>query len=68
MDQIFRYWALGMVIGSGVSVFARDRIHGVVGSPQGKRLGVLGIVAASILFLIFPDLMSPRAGIRIPMY
>lgn len=27
--QIFRYWILGMALGSAVSVFLKDRIHGV---------------------------------------
>ena len=28
-EQIFKYWILGMLIGSAVSVFLKDRIHGV---------------------------------------
>lgn len=31
LDQIFLYWVLGLVIGSAVSVFGRDRIHGLFG-------------------------------------
>ena len=27
LQQIFRYWVLGKMIGSAVSVFARDRIQ-----------------------------------------
>ena len=27
--QICRYWILGMLIGSFISVFAKDRIHGI---------------------------------------
>ena len=27
--QIFWYWVLGMLIGSFISVFAKDRIHGI---------------------------------------
>lgn len=54
LGQIFRYWVLGMVLGSAISVFAKDRIHGVFRSLQGKRLGVFGIVAASILGIASP--------------
>ncbi|MBD5526552.1 MAG: hypothetical protein HDR04_19570 [Lachnospiraceae bacterium] len=27
LRQIFPYWVLGMVIGSAISVFAKERIH-----------------------------------------
>ena len=49
LRQIFPYWVLGIVLGSAISVFAKDRIHSAFRSLQGKRLGVLGIVAASVL-------------------
>ncbi len=52
--QIFPYWVAGMMIGSAVSVFAKDYIHRVFRSLQGKRLGVLGIVAASALGIASP--------------
>ena len=54
LGQIFRYWVLGMVLGSAISVFAKDRIHGAFRSLQGKRLGVFGIVAASALGIASP--------------
>lgn len=54
LGQIFRYWVLGMVLGSTISVFAKDHIYGAFRSMQGKRLGVLGIVAASILGIASP--------------
>ncbi len=53
-DQIFIYWVLGMAIGSAVSVFAKDSIHRVFLSLQGKRLGILGIAAASALGVASP--------------
>ena len=53
LRQILPYWALGIVLGSAVSVFAKDRIHGVFRSMQGKRIGILGI-AASILGIASP--------------
>ncbi len=73
LSQIFRYWVLGMVIGSMVSVFAKDRIHGAFCSLQGKRLGVAGIAAASALGIASPLCMYgtipiaasfSRSGIR----
>ena len=27
LEQIFGYWIMGMVLGSVISVFAKDRIH-----------------------------------------
>ena len=53
-DQIFIYWVLGMAIGSAVSVFAKDSIHRIFLSLQGKKLGILGIVAASALGVASP--------------
>ena len=53
-EQIFGYWVLGMLIGSVVSVFAKDTIHSTFRSLHGKRLGVFGIVAASALGIASP--------------
>lgn len=53
-EQIFGYWVLGMLIGSAVSVFAKDTIHRAFRSLQGKRLGVFGIAAASALGIASP--------------
>ena len=54
LQQIFPYWVLGMVLGSFISVFVKDRIHGFFRSLQGKKLGVLGVIAASILGIASP--------------
>ena len=52
-EQIFIWWILGMVIGSAVSVFAKDRIHQAFRSLQNKEIGVLGIVAVITLWYGF---------------
>ncbi len=54
LEQIFRWWVLGMLIGSAVSVFAKDSIHRAFRALKGKRLGVLGIAAASALGIASP--------------
>ena len=54
LSQIFRYWVLGMVLGSAISVFAKERIHGLFRSLQGKRLGILGVFIASALGVASP--------------
>lgn len=41
--QIFRYWILGMAIGSAVSVFAKKKIHGIFQSLSCRKIGLLGI-------------------------
>lgn len=54
LEQIFRYWVLGMVLGSAISVFAKDHIHNAFRSLQGKKLGFVGIVVASALGIASP--------------
>ncbi len=54
LRQIFWYWVLGMAIGSLVSVFAKDRIHGLFARMQGKRIGLLGILPACALGIASP--------------
>ena len=52
--QIFWYWVLGMGIGSLISVFAKDKIHGLFSRMQGKTWGLLGIVPACLLGIASP--------------
>lgn len=54
LEQIFWYWVLGMLIGSAVSVFLKDHIHGIFRSLGNKKLGVVGIAAASALGIASP--------------
>ena len=54
LRQIFWYWMLGMVLGSAVSVFAKDAIHNSLRSLGGHRLGILGIAAVSVLGIASP--------------
>ena len=53
-EQIFRYWVLGMLIGSAVSVFAKDYIHRAMISLQKTGLGILGIPVSSALGVASP--------------
>lgn len=52
--QIFVYWVIGMAIGSLISVFAKDRIHGLFAGMQDKKWGILGIIPACILGILSP--------------
>lgn len=73
LRQIFWYWVLGMVLGSAVSVFAKNAIHNSLRSLGERRLGVFGIVAAAVLGIASPLCMYgtipiaasfSRSGIR----
>ena len=73
LRQILPYYALGIVLGSVISVFIKDHIHGLFRRMGDTRLGVLGIVPASILGIVSPLCMYgtiplaasfSRSGIR----
>jgi len=53
-EQIFKYWILGMAAGSLVSVFAKEKIHRVFAALREKKLGIAGIVPASLLGIASP--------------
>ena len=56
--QIFFYWALGIFIGSVVSVFLKKQIHSRMASLQDKKIGLWGILPASALGILSPLCMS----------
>ena len=52
--QICGYWILGMLIGSFISVFAKDKIHGIFAGMRDKKWGLFGIIPACILGIASP--------------
>lgn len=54
LEQIFQFWLLGIVIGSTVSVFGKQKIHALFGAMKDKKLGLFGIVPASLLGIASP--------------
>lgn len=54
LRQIFWYWVIGMVLGSAVSVFLKDRIHDTFRKLGEKKPGAFGIVIASALGIASP--------------
>lgn len=54
LRQIALYYILGIVLGSVISVFLKDRIHGLFGKLGERRLGVLGVVPANVLGILSP--------------
>jgi len=53
-EQIFAYWALGMALGSFISVFGKEKIHQLFSALREKRLGILGVIPASLLGIASP--------------
>jgi uncharacterized membrane protein YraQ (UPF0718 family) len=53
-SQIAVYWALGMVIGSVISVFGKEKIHSLFTAMQGKKQGILGLIPASLIGIASP--------------
>ncbi len=54
LEHIFIYWLLGMMIGSAVSVFGKERINQLFDHLRDKKLGLFGIVPACILGIASP--------------
>lgn len=54
LRQIFGYWVLGIVLGSCVSVFLKDKIHSAFRTMGESRMGLFGIVPASLLGIASP--------------
>ncbi len=53
-DQIFGYWVLGILLGSVLSVFGKNKIHHLFTALQKKKLGVLGVIPASAIGIASP--------------
>ena len=54
LRQIVFYWALGIVIGSVISVFGKQKIHSLMAVIQDKHLGAFGIIPASLIGIASP--------------
>ena len=54
LRQIFWYWGIGMLIGSAMSVFAKNYIHRAAEIIGEKVPGIAGIVFASLLGVASP--------------
>ncbi|MDR3248434.1 MAG: permease, partial [Treponema sp.] len=53
-QQIAAYWALGMILGSVIAVFGKEKIHRLFAGMQDKKLGILGLIPASLLGIASP--------------
>lgn len=54
LQQIFGYWVIGIVIGSCISVFLKDRIHSLFRAMGNSHFGILGLIPASLLGIASP--------------
>ena len=52
--QIAPYWALGILLGSAVSVFGKKYIHGAFAKIGQRKMDWLGVIPASILGIASP--------------
>lgn len=52
--QILRFWVLGIVLGSVITVFGKQKIHTLFDSMRNKRLGLFGIIPASLFGIASP--------------
>jgi uncharacterized membrane protein YraQ (UPF0718 family) len=53
-EQIFMYWVLGIAIGSFISVFGKAKIHSLFMVINKRKLGLFGLIPASIIGIISP--------------
>lgn len=53
VEQILPFWIIGIIVGSFISVFAKDKIHELF-KKLDKKLGIIGILIASILGILSP--------------
>jgi len=53
-EQIFRYWVLGIIIGSVVSVFGKIKIQSLLIKINRKNIGLLGLIPAAIIGIASP--------------
>lgn len=54
LRQILPYFMVGIILGSFISVFVKDRIHDAIRTLHDKKIGVLGIVLSSALGIASP--------------
>jgi len=53
-NQIAIYWLLGMVLGSLLSVFGKNKLHSIFTALQNRKLGIVGIIPACIIGIVSP--------------
>lgn len=52
--RIVLYWAFGMLLGSLISVFGKNKLHSRFAAMQDKDMGLIGIIPASLIGIVSP--------------
>jgi len=53
-EQIVWYWLLGMMLGSFISVFGKEKIHVLFVKMRNAKIGIFGIIPAALLGIASP--------------
>lgn len=53
-NQIIWYWIIGILLGSVISVFGKEKIHKLFSSLADRRLGIFGVIPASLIGIASP--------------
>jgi len=53
-SQIAVYWVFGMILGSAISVFGKDKLHSLFAGMRDRELGVLGLIPAALIGIVSP--------------
>lgn len=53
-EQIAPYWLFGIITGSFISSFGGERVHQLLLVLQGRRIGISGLILASLLGIASP--------------
>lgn len=53
-EQIFKFWMIGILLGSLISVFGKNKIHKLFIGMQNSRWGIFGVIPASLLGIASP--------------
>jgi uncharacterized membrane protein YraQ (UPF0718 family) len=54
LEQIAGYYIFGIALGSVISVFGKAKIHTLLSAIQKRKLGVLGLIPASLIGIASP--------------
>ena len=54
LRQLLNYYLIGILIGSFISVFAKNKIHNIMSQTNEKKWGLFGILPSCILGVISP--------------
>lgn len=53
-ELIFKYWVMGIAVGSVISVFGKAKIHSLLVMINSKKLGLFGLIPAAIIGIVSP--------------